>query len=437
MLHPLLINENYVKYDAYESSRLVHETCEQKLVPGTGPKTRVPAQIYHELPLKYRYTFEDDFIIEGCPMDSMFGIRRLMTNNRMTAHLIARVSEPHFLDTIYKDIAGFIFEHKGMVGMRYFNPAYPEAGFNNPVYRPMDKVTCEYLPHRNAHLALKLRTGFLNQTIFADNMGDIIPWHTLSGTYIRFIPYIHIKHVYFHCKAHLQFTMVKATVLYFGPLIMQLRELPYQSKYHLDPKAIAIPYIKSTDYDSKLLLGEQPHYGAYNIPLLYNYDGVYKAFLIECNLMTDCRLGIIYRSSSQNYCIALDPKFIDPVYRDCCQILFTYKDRVNLKGFDPEAPGLTGFFIPNRIRVITYDNTVFMDPEGHIIQPDRLLNVMFTMVPLFHIERLHIGLKSAIVTIDPSNTIHDPIVEFQTDHSHISVPGPIIPVLITRALEII
>ena len=425
MIHPLIVNENYINYQDYSSERLVHGILDRKCIPGTGINTS--PQYYHELSLMYKYKYEDDIIIEGCPMESSFGIQMRPKPNQqgIETTLGCKIKDLQFLafiERMYNDLAQIIFNHKGQVQMHHFNVNHAECFFKYPIFKPRDHVTGEFLPNREPSIFLKLQTGFLNQTIFTDDLTVMIPWHELSGTYIKFIPYIHIKYIYIgHGRASLQLTLLKATVLYFGPLIKQIPHIsPQPSKYHLEAPDFSDTYISYQDYNSASLFNDairsRWHNDTYyDVPLLYDYNGVHKEFLIEGPQMIS-KQGILMDDTNPFMeLIMTDTKFIRDIYHDCARILASNKGPVQMYHFNENKPEASGFHSPIdnqstiRVRLIGWSqrmNTSFIDPQGCIVLWDRLQNTTVTMIPLLHVvcltikgmATLDIILESAVVT---------------------------------------
>lgn len=413
MIHPLIVNENYVKYDEYSSKQLIAGMLDCKCVPSN---TQTSAHYYYELPLMYQYDYEDDFIIEGCPMDSLFGIKTNLNKHGLEYSLLCKISNPQFFDIIYKDIAQIIFTHKGQLRLFMFKADRPaDTGFKHPVFRPIDYNTKEILPNRDPTIILKLQNGFLNQTIFTDKQGKIISWHELRGTHIKLIPYIRITHVHISNRPYLQFTMIKATVLYFGPLIKQSVPVIIPNEYSLEVPDVSGTYITYQNYDSSLLSHSPVNakwnyeipisYYIYEIPLSYNYNGLHKDFLIEGPEVTS-EHGIM--TENTNYYMELsDNQFIRQIYQDCLQILDNYKRSVKMYYFNPDEPEYTGFPFDMTIKICNYyQHTIFVDPHGQILPWDLLKNKVVTLIPLLLIKHIHIRhvatlqiiLESAIVT---------------------------------------
>ena len=317
MIHPLIVNENYVKYCDYSSERLLSGILERKQVPKTNPP-----QYYHIFPIRYQYAYEDDFIIEGCPMDCVAGIQTKVKNNDTQYSLNCKINNDPFLDAmdgIYKDLAQLIVLHKDELPRFAVNTEI----FKRPIYRPPSSVIKE------GKMALKVQKGFLNQTIFTDVQGTMIPWHELSNTYMRFIPYLNIKHIHIGDRISLKLTLLKATVLYFGPLIKQSRAVvPRNTKYQLTyTDLLKTPYISHENYSTELLIALPPESRGdgsyYKIPLYYRPNELIDDLLIEgpeiiSKHISEDQKGQIHQGSICRRCFYMD------LFKIFIKDLFTY-----------------------------------------------------------------------------------------------------------------
>jgi hypothetical protein len=381
MIHPLIVNTNYVKYTDYQSDRLGSGIITRKLIPETN-------KYYYELKINYRYDYEDDFIIEGCPMDSMCGIEK----NKLSCKIDNQYLE--VMKQYTNDIAKLIFSKRTQM--------------NRPNF------TVDQVPINHNELNIPLQQGFLNQTIFTDISGTIIPWHELCDTYMRIIPYIQIRHVNIGSFVSLNITLVKATVLYFGPWIKQSGALiPKNPKYQLVYNGLLKSnYICYEDYNNNLLCALQPEsrdypVRYYQILLCYNYGSDANKRLND--LLIEGPECITTFSIFKGYLDITIPNtgFIRELYQGCIHILYQMKNTVKMHQFNVEDPETTGFPVSYGVPILVKlpQNKVFVDTQGHLVSHDRLQKA--TIIPLFHIRGLHIReavatfkitLESAIVT---------------------------------------
>lgn len=226
--------QTYVTYDKYDNSKLTCTPSEQKVIPGTGPQAVPPSapQYYYQIPLLYNYgsgdkKILDDFLLEGCEMETKVGIQSKPGQSGRIDHSIMVKfntnddSQNKFIKTM-NDIHGgsaFILNSmKGVVKMFNFNKDMAEAtGFKNPIYRPRDELTGEVNLGRAPSMFMKLfsrgKPPMVEQTLFTDLDGKPISWSLLEGVELKFIPLIHIKRVYIGGgKASLQMEVVSAIV---------------------------------------------------------------------------------------------------------------------------------------------------------------------------------------------------------------------------------
>jgi hypothetical protein len=364
MIHPLIVNTNYVKYTEYQSERLVSGIVTRKLIPETN-------EYYYELSVKYRYDYEDDFIIEGAPMDCITGIE----NHKVKCKISLQ---------FYEVIKRYTDDLQKLISI-------------NKITSPRSGVDRVSLGCDQKEMVIPLQKGFLTQTIFTDIQGTMIPWHELCDTYIRMIPYIHIRHIYIGNFSYLVMSLVKATVLYFGPWIKQAGAIvPKNPKYQLEYTGLLKSnYISHEEYNNELLCAIQPEIKHYpvrycQIPLCYNYgsstDKILNDFLIEG---PEC---IITASSFNGYLDITIPNtdFIRDLYQACSHILSKMKKEVKMNRFKLEDPETTGFPLPYDIPIPVKlpEKTVFVDTQGHLVSRDHLQKAK--IIPLFHIRGLHI-----------------------------------------------
>jgi len=224
--------EGYTEYNNYQSNRLATSAPEKKQVPNTGPEAKpqpTPAQYYHQIPLLYNYGVEgvknlNDFMLEGPVMKSNAGIVPKVGSNGRSEYSIMVKMDPNipemavFINTmklIHGDIASFLFQVKGQVGMGKFDPKNPEALLKLPIYYPVDKMSGDVIEGRHPSMFLKLynrgKPPLVDQTLFTDLNGNKVPWEVLTGVEMEFVPLIHIKRLYIGGgKASIQMEVVSA-----------------------------------------------------------------------------------------------------------------------------------------------------------------------------------------------------------------------------------
>lgn len=227
------LNQNYVTYTHFSTERLTASQPEPKVVPGTGPGSNppVPAQNYYQIPLLYNYGIDcsrlNDFLLEGPELESSTGIRSSPApsgNGRLDHAIPVRfdLNDPEqkrFIDvmnSVHKSCAYILGTMKGAVNLRFFDPNNPDGLFSNPVYRPYDKVSNQFIEGRAPSMFLKLfsrgKPGMEEQTLFTGVDGNTIPWALMQGVEMKFIPLIHIKRIYVGSKASLQMEVQSAIV---------------------------------------------------------------------------------------------------------------------------------------------------------------------------------------------------------------------------------
>lgn len=228
------ITQTYATYIDYTTTRLSCTPSEQKTIPGTGQQATPPSppQFYYQIPLMYNTGTNEnrilnDFQIEGCEMDTAFGIQdKPAPNGRLEQSVMCRfdpnnADQNRFIETIGQVHAGCAYilaQMKGTVKLYNFNAQMAEAtGLKNPVYRPRDDVTGEPIQGRAPSMFLKLfnrgKPPMVEQTLFTDLEGKPIPWALLKGVEMKFIPLIHIRRIYVGGgKASIQMDVVSAIV---------------------------------------------------------------------------------------------------------------------------------------------------------------------------------------------------------------------------------
>lgn len=239
---------SFVTYDEYTGGRLSCTPAETKTVPGTGPTPENPTavgQSYYQIPLMYNFGTQEqrvlnDFLLEGCEMETAFGIQSKQAQQqqqkpgqavRMEHSIMSKfdMNNPHhvrFLETINQIHQGcgyILSQMKGSVKLYNFNPQMAEAtGFKNPVYRPRDEMTGEPVVGRAPSMFFKLfsrgKPPLGEQTLFTTPDGTPIPWALMNTVEMKFIPLLSVKRIYIGGgKASLQLEMVSAIVTSLRP----------------------------------------------------------------------------------------------------------------------------------------------------------------------------------------------------------------------------
>lgn len=224
--------QTYVSFTDYTTQALSCTPPEKKTVPNTGGQTGKPEQNYNRIALMYDMGKDgkravNDFLLEGCEMESSIGIQSKLAQNgvSMEHSLMCRFDpnneeQMRFLEVMGQIHAGSCYivgQFKGPLKMFDFNPQAPGQTFKSPVYRPRDELTGEFIPGRSPSMFWKLfsrgKPPMVEQTLFTDLEGKAIPWTLLQGVEMKFIPLIHIKNIYCGGKGcSLQIEIVSAIV---------------------------------------------------------------------------------------------------------------------------------------------------------------------------------------------------------------------------------
>jgi hypothetical protein len=168
----------------------------------------------------------NDFLLEGCEMESAFGIQSKAAAGGRTEHSIMTRFDPNneehtrFLETMSQIHSGacyIVSQFKGPLKMFDFNAAAPGQTFKSPVYRPRDELTGEYIQGRSPSMFWKLfvrgKPPMVEQTLFTGLDSKPIRWEYLQGVEMKFIPLIHVKNIYVGGgKCSLQMEVVSAIV---------------------------------------------------------------------------------------------------------------------------------------------------------------------------------------------------------------------------------
>lgn len=237
----------YPSYKDYSGTRLSCSPPETKPIPGTGPTPGNPnarPTNYYQIQLLYNYSVNEsnkilqDFMLEGCEMETSTGIQSRPAQSQQTATGQANNAPPRmehsimckfdpgnadhnkFIETmslVHGGCAFILSQYKGMVKMLDYNAQTPENGLKHPIYRARDETTGELLQGRAPSMFFKLFTRgkppMVEQTLFTDLNMKPIPWSLLEGVEMKFIPLIHVKRIYIGGgKASLQMEVVSAIV---------------------------------------------------------------------------------------------------------------------------------------------------------------------------------------------------------------------------------
>ena len=229
-----LTNPTYATYIDYTNNRLSCTPAEQKTIPGTGPQATPPSppQNYYQIPLMYNFGTNEnkilnDFMLEGCEMESGFGIQsKPGQSGRMEHSVMCRFDNNNpehirWIDTmgqLHGGCAYILSQMKGVVKLYNFNAQMAEAtGLKNPVYRARDEVTGDVIQGRAPSMFLKLfsrgKGNMVEQTLFTGLDEKPIPWALMQNVELKFIPLIHVKRMYIGGgKASIQMEVVSAIV---------------------------------------------------------------------------------------------------------------------------------------------------------------------------------------------------------------------------------
>lgn len=232
-----LPNQISTTYTEFDVTRLACTPAEQKMIPGTGPGTDKPPGFYYQIPLMYNFGTPDvrilnEFLIEGCEMETKYGIQT-KPNQQGTGldHTIVcrfdvgNLEHNQFMSTINSIHGGcchIIYAMRGAVKIYDFNASSPGGLFKNPVFRPRDEVTGEYIQGRAPSIYFKLfcrgQAPYEEKTLFTAPDGKPTRWELLRHVEMKFIPLIRVKRLY--CgggKASLQMEVASAVITKIAP----------------------------------------------------------------------------------------------------------------------------------------------------------------------------------------------------------------------------
>jgi hypothetical protein len=226
--------QTFATYTDYTNARLSCTPSEQKTIPGTGPQANPPSapQYYYQIPLMYNFGTPEnrilnDFLFEGCEMDTQFGIQSKPGQSGRLEHSVMcrfdanNAEHNRFIESMNQLHGGCAFilqQMKGAVKLYNFNAQMAEAtGLKNPIYRARDEVTGEVVQGRAPSMFLKLfsrgKPPMTEETLFTGLDGKPIPWALMRNVEMKFIPLIHIKRLYVGGgKASIQMEVVSAVV---------------------------------------------------------------------------------------------------------------------------------------------------------------------------------------------------------------------------------
>ena len=227
--------ETLTDFASFGVARLTCTPAERKTIPGTGQEATPPspAQYYYQIQLMYNFSADpekpilNELIMEGCEMESKFGIQSKPAQNGRMEHSIMtsfdmnNTDQSRFVETIGQIHGGCAYilqAMKGTVKMPNFNAQQAVAtGLKNPIYRPYDEVTGDPIPGRAPSMFFKLfsrgKPPMVEQTLFTGLDAKPIPWGLLQGVEIKFIPLIHVKRIYVGGgKASVQMEVLSAII---------------------------------------------------------------------------------------------------------------------------------------------------------------------------------------------------------------------------------
>jgi len=226
--------ELQISYAAFTPAKLTCSPPEQKQIPGTGPNAIPPSapQYYHQIQMMYNYGNEEsrvlnEFLIEGCEMESKFGIQSKSGPSGRPEHSVMCMfdmntpDQANFIEClsrIHNSCAFILQQFKGVVKMPHFNSQMAEAtGLKSAVYRVRDELSGEPIQGRSPSMFMKLfsrgKPPTAEQTLFTDLTETPVPWTLLTGVEIKFVPLIHIKKIFIGGgKASIQMEIVSAVV---------------------------------------------------------------------------------------------------------------------------------------------------------------------------------------------------------------------------------
>lgn len=236
---------SYVTYNEFSPNKMIFSAPEQKQIPQQAQQQQQQQmqqqqqqqqgqqqqQNYYQIIFMYNYgtdevKFINEFLLEGCVMETSFGIQSKLNSGRMEHSMMVRFDTNNEecnlfinkLELLHQTIANNLALSKGVVKCFNFNPQMAEAtGLKNPVYRARDSLSGDIIQGRAPSMFLKLfnrgKPPMNQQTLFTDLRGNKLPWSLLENAEIKFIPLIHIKRLYISGgKASIQMEVVSALV---------------------------------------------------------------------------------------------------------------------------------------------------------------------------------------------------------------------------------
>ena len=375
----------------------------------------------------YEYDHFDEFILEGSPLETMTGIRAHRSFIKPSYSLFCRFDllnpeQMQFvkvMEQIHKWAVLSIEKYKIEVHMPQFNANHSEThGFKSPICHQYCYMTGERISGRDSSMFIDVINRSMEQTIFTDIHNTIIPWHELVDCHIKFIPYLHIKHIYVGCKIHFRIEMVKATVLYFGPSIKQLNSIiriPTTKYTSTDDGRMPICYTTYHEYKGTHLSGPEvsckgvyrerfiSYKTYYEIPLLYDYN--LEPLVIRDFYIEGCQVVGEYKVGSHTIQINFNTRFfqmITDIYNDCKLILLPLRETVRMIS-------INNFLLPlNDMMIHITSKTKFINSNGESI--DRIEGGRITFIPLLNMS-IHVidGIASLQMYLE-SAIIHHPML---------------------------
>lgn len=268
------MEELYVTYDMFVPERVISETpipkrFEDRQYPNTPPVN------YYNIPLQYKYpnteteislkdSFIDDFVLEGCEMESNFGITKRTKSNGsdmyvLSAYIDRQSGFTGVCEEIFEVCNCIVKTNKKYISKTELN--------NKPIIEHFyDNMTGEKLLNKPYKINLKLVNGD-NKTIFTDLNDQEVSWELLTNVRIRFIPLIRFKYINIvKCNVTIQYEMVRAIITSIKPkdkiysqksTINSLREKYINLASKVDDQIKYLITRKQSNYNTKEIKNNQ------------------------------------------------------------------------------------------------------------------------------------------------------------------------------------
>lgn len=230
-------SKNYILYSEFETEKLKFYSPEAKKIPNPPGVTK-PQATYYQLPIAYNFSQKQgvsafkEFFIEGPELETKTGIRSepAQQGDKMMHSLPCRFDlsddqQVKFLGVInsFREVCvAELAKVKGQVGLHYFDAKSPDALFKDPIFRPRDKITGDLLEGASPSIFFRLfkrgKLPYVTQTVFTGLDSTPLNWNMLQMVTMKFIPLIHIKHIYCGAKASIQMEVVSAVITRIVPV---------------------------------------------------------------------------------------------------------------------------------------------------------------------------------------------------------------------------